>query len=134
VGGRGAFPRLRPTAVRRRTDPKLTFALAIVSPQDVAKLLRVIPRSPYFSLAEGKEYPSGSTEWSPRELGTRVSPASMAFFCTFLTFLRFGRPGGLVGQLKHERAERRDLEFFMDILVKYNHSLPTVPLFPRWPL
>jgi hypothetical protein len=32
-----------------------------------------------------------------------------------------------VGQLKHERAERRDLEFFMDILVKYtfapHHSL-----------
>ncbi len=30
VGGRGAFPRL---AVRRRTDPKLTFARAIVSPR-----------------------------------------------------------------------------------------------------
>ncbi|ELR14899.1 uncharacterized protein ACA1_325140 [Acanthamoeba castellanii str. Neff] len=74
----------------------LTFARAIVSPdeQDVAKLLRVIPRSSYFSLAEGKEYQPGSIEWSPRELG------------------------GLVGQLKHERAERRDLEFFMDILVK----------------
>ena len=56
--------------------------------QDVAKLLRVIPRSPYFSLAEAKEYPSGSIEWSPRELGTRVSPPR-SFFLRIFHFSAF---------------------------------------------
>ncbi len=137
VGGRGAFPRLRPIAVRRRTDPKLTFALAIVSPTS-----RTSPSCSGSSRARPTSHWPRARSTRPAALNgahassvrARLSPASILFFCTFLTFSAFWSPGGLVGQLKHERAERRDLEFFMDILVKYIHSLPTVPLFSRWPL
>jgi hypothetical protein len=97
----------------------------IGSAQDIAKLLQAIPRSPYFSLADGRE--RRPEEWSPQELGISIprstlvqrSSSTRSMSCVRARACVIGcSPGELVGQLKHERAKKRDLEFYMDLLVK----------------